>query len=154
MKTKMKMKVKFSLLLLFLTAAVFMGYWGWKNLALDNGFECRGRVHAKLIANACNKSSVVDVFLSMHGNGEGYLLVAGTHSCPKTTLKTINGVVDFTYTREGSYYSMHMGKRSPEMIELFDVLNHDDIKIKVTEVNNDDYIISLPFETLMMCTED
>ncbi|CAI1939858.1 Uncharacterised protein [Serratia fonticola] len=150
---KMKTKIKPSLLLLT-TAVVVTAYWSWESQRQGSGFECRGRVHTKLIANACNKSSVVDVFLSMHGDNKGYLLVSGTHSCSKTAPRAINGTVDFTYEREGSYYSIHMGQRHPELVELFDILKDDDIKIKVTSVNNGDYILTSPIETIMMCTED
>ncbi|MDN0111787.1 hypothetical protein [Yersinia mollaretii] len=150
----MKMKTKLSLVLLLVMMVVFLAYLGWRSLPQQSEFECRARMHAKLIANDCNKNSVVDIFLSIHNDGTGYLLASGTHSCPKTAIKSIRGIIDFTYRKEGRYYAIHMSKRSPDMLEIFNGLKNDDIKVKVTKVNNNDYIISSPIETFMMCTKE
>ncbi|QKJ01777.1 hypothetical protein [Yersinia mollaretii] len=147
------MSTKLSLALLLVMMVVFLAYLGWKNLPLQSEFECRARMHAKLIANDCNKNSVVDIFLSIHNNGKGYLLASGTHSCPKTQVKSIDGIIDFTYRKDGNYYAIHMSKRSPDMLLLFNGLKSDDMKMKVSKVNNNDYIISSPIETFMMCTK-
>jgi hypothetical protein len=150
---KLKMKKKFSLL--FMIAAVValsVGYGIFGGVDPGSKFECRARVYSKLIANACDKTSTVDVFLSLHGDGEGYLLVSGTHSCPKTPLVELESVVNFTYSRKGGYYSIHLGQRNPAVIELFDALKDDDIKVKFTKVDDNNYIVSSPIETLMVCT--
>nr|WP_314266584.1 hypothetical protein [uncultured Moellerella sp.] len=149
----MKSKTKFSLILMLLIMVVFSAYLGWGHRSKQGDFECRARMHAKLIDNTCGKNSVMDVFLSMHHDGKGYFLVSGSHSCPKTESKSITGIINFTYDREGSYYSINMSQRSPDMIELFNGLKNDNIKIKITEMNNDNYIISSPIETFMLCTK-
>lgn len=149
------MKSKLSLLLLMAAvAALCVGYWVWGGIGPGKEFECRARVYTRLIDNACNKSSTLDVFLSLHREGAGYLLVSGTHSCPKTPLVELESVINFTYRREGGYYSIHLGQRSPAVIALFDVLKDDDIKVKLTNVGDNDYIVSSPIETLMICTAD
>lgn len=149
------MKNKFALLLPSLVVvALFVGYWDWESSEQDKRFECRARVYTKLIANADNKSSSMDVFLSLHGDGKGYLLVSGTYSVPKTPLVEVDSVVNFTYRRDGGYYSLHLGQRSPAVTEIFDVLKYDDIKVKFTHLVNNDYIVSSPIETLMLCTAD
>jgi hypothetical protein len=79
-------------------------------------------------------------------------LVSGTHSCPKTPLVELESVVNFTYSRKGGYYSIHLGQRNPAVIELFDALKDDDIKVKFTKVDDNNYIVSSPIETLMVCT--
>ncbi len=149
----MKMSTKLSLTLLLVMMVVFLAYFGWRNLPQQSEFECRARMHAKLMANDCNKNSVVDIFLSIQNDGKGYVMASGTHSCPKTEIKSINGIIDFTYRKEGNYYAIHMSKRTPDMILLFNGLKNDDIKMKVSKVNNNDYIISSPIDTFMMCTK-
>ncbi|HGM5491177.1 TPA: hypothetical protein ACKP1B_002831 [Serratia fonticola] len=109
-------------------------------------------MYIKLLDKTCNKVSSVDVFLSLHGDGIGYLLVAGTHACMNAEVKVINGTVDFTYQKKGRYYSLYFGQRDPAVIALFDMLKDDDIKIKITEINNGDYIIASPMKTTMLCT--
>ncbi|WP_145493970.1 hypothetical protein [Yersinia aleksiciae] len=150
----MKIKTKLSLVLLLVIMVIFLAYFGWRNQLQQGDFECRARMHAKLMANDCNKNSVIDIFLSARKDGSGYLLASGTHTCQKGELKSITGIVNFTSHKEGNYYSVHMSERSPGMLELFNGLKNDDIKVKVTQVNNHDYIISSPIETFMMCTTD
>jgi hypothetical protein len=111
-------------------------------------------VYSKLVGSTSTKRSVVDVFLSLHGDGKGYLLVSGTHSVPKAPLVKLDSVVNFTYGKEGGYHSLHLGQRSPAVIELFEVLKYDDIKVKFTHVHSLDYLVSSPIETLMLCMVD
>ncbi len=56
--------------------------------------------------------------------------------------------------KEAGYYAIHMGERNPELANIFKVLKYDDIKLKISRVNTWDYILSLPNQTLMICTED
>lgn len=144
------------LLLMCLAAAVGLSvlYWGWSSRDGDKRFECRARVYTKLIANACDKTTTTDVFLSLHGDGKGDMLVSGTHSCSNTPLVELESTVNFTYSREGAYYSIHFEPRDPAVSKLFSVLKDDYIKIKFTNVEDNDYIVSSPIETLMMCTAD
>ncbi|HDG9775445.1 TPA: hypothetical protein PGG59_003824 [Raoultella planticola] len=149
------MKSKSALLLPLLSvAALLVGYWIWGDFLKSQRFECNARVYTTLVTNACNKSSAVDVFLSLQEDGKGYLLVSGTHSCENTPLVKLDSVVRFTYYKEGGYYSLHLGPRSPSLIELFDVLRYDDVKLKFTRLDNIEYIVSSPLETLMICTAD
>lgn len=143
-------------LLVFLMAAVglFVLYWGGASRDVGKGIECRARVYTKLIANACDVRTTVDVFLSLRGDGKGDLLVSGTHSCLNTPLEELESIVNFTYSREGGYYSIHFGSRNPAVSKLFNVFKDDDIKIKFTSVGDNDYIVSSPVETLMVCTAE
>lgn len=134
--------------------ALFVGSWVWGYLEQDKRFECHARVYSKLIANTYNKSRVVDVFLSLHGDGKGYLLVSGTYSVPKAPLVKLDSVVNFTYAREGSFRSLHLDLRTSAVIEFFEVLKYDDIKIEFTRVDSHDYLVSSPIETLMLYTVD
>lgn len=66
----------------------------------------------------------------------------------------LDSVVSFTYSRDGGYYSLHLGQRGPAISELFDVLKYEEVKIKFTHLDSNDYIISSPIATLMLCTID
>lgn len=150
MKTKNKALLGTALLM---AVIVILTLLIGKQQDIGSSFECHARVYTKLIANACNKSSVVNVFLSMQ-DGKGELLVSGTHTCPRTPLATLHGTARFTYTREGSYFLLHLQPRSTEVIELFDVLKDDDIKLKITPLNSNDYMLETPIKTVLLCTTE
>ena len=150
MKTKNKALLGAALLM---TIIVFLMFGIGKKQDIEPSFECHARVYTKQIANNCNKSSMVNVFLSMR-DGKGELLVSGTHSCPRTPLVTLLGIARFAYTREGSYYLLHMEPRSPEVIELFDVLKEDYLKLKITPLNSYNYVIETPIKTVLLCTTE
>ncbi|CNC53259.1 Uncharacterised protein [Yersinia intermedia] len=141
--------------LLFLILTFFLTFFVWKYLVQDEGFECRAQMKRILIAdNTCNKSSVFDVFLSMQHNGEGYLLVSGTYSCPDSDQTSVDGIERFTYKKEGNYFSLYFNNKNKKLGDIFNVLDYDNIKIKITPMTNGDYIIASPIETIMMCSTE
>ncbi|HGM5491174.1 TPA: hypothetical protein ACKP1B_002828 [Serratia fonticola] len=146
------MKIKLSLLVLLVVISSM--YLGWREWRKDRSFECRARINSKLDANGCNKTSAIDTFLALHGNGKGYMVLSGSYSCPNTELKTIDSTIDFTYQKAGGYYSLHLGPRSPEVIKLVGSLKNDEVKFKLTEMANGDYIITTPIQTVLMCTTE
>ncbi|MCW6651912.1 hypothetical protein, partial [Yersinia ruckeri] len=97
---------------------------------------------------------IFDVFFSMQNNGEGYLLVSGTYSCHDSEQTSVDGMIRFKHKKEGSYHSIDFDNKNKELSEIFDVLNYDNIKIKITELSNNDYIISTPIETIMVCSKE
>ncbi|CAI0995484.1 TPA: hypothetical protein ACSTLY_003558 [Serratia fonticola] len=149
MKNKM-----FMLMCLVGVVGLCVLYWGGAGRDMGKGFECRARVYTKLIANSCDKTTTMDVFLSLRGDGKGDVLVSGSYSCQNTSSEELESLVNFTYSREGAYYSIHFEPRDPAVSKLFNVLKDDNIKIKFTNVDDNDYIVSSPIETLMMCTAD
>lgn len=151
MKTKMKTKL---LVLAMVMMVAWVVYAVWQRTLQDRVFECRAQLHTKIAGYSCDRNSVFDVFISMHGNGEGYLLISGTYACPNASPKLADGIVDFRYKKEAGYYAIHMGERDSELINIFKVLKYDNIKLKISRVNTWDYILSLPNQTLMICTED
>ncbi|SNY75301.1 hypothetical protein [Enterobacter sp. CC120223-11] len=146
MKSKM-----LPLLLIVLVALV--SFRVWRTMTADKKIECHARIHTNFTSNQCSAKNVLDVFMSMIG-GEGYFYVSGSRSCSTALLKQSSSIVKFSYTREGNYYALHLGPRSEDAVKLFSVLKDNDVRLKVTPLNNDDYIVSTPFETLMMCTND
>ncbi|CAI1044571.1 MULTISPECIES: hypothetical protein [Serratia] len=148
---KIKNKLGIVMWVISVVAAVNIA---WQRTTQDPAFECRARIHSKLLADKCDRNSVFDVFLAMHANGRGYWLISGTSVCPNSPQTLTNGIVEFTYKKEGGYFSMHMDKRSSDITEVFSALRYDDLKMKITRVNTWDYALSLTNQTLMICTED
>lgn len=140
--------VLFALLLGIVSWAV------WQNTSVDKEFECWARLHTKNNATSCQESSFIDVFFSFHGNGEGYFLADGSSSCLNQSSKPIGGILNFNYNKQGDYYSIKMRESNPLLSANFKVLNYKDIKLKITKLNSSDYIMTLPNETLLICTED
>ncbi|MEW5558816.1 hypothetical protein AB1287_00915 [Enterobacter asburiae] len=149
MKNKSKVLFLGSIFLIVTVIVLMVTISGQK--VTDSGFVCHARVYTKLVSNACYKSSMLDVVLSMQ-KGEGELMVSGTHTCPRTPLASLQGSVRYTYVREGNYYRLHLQPRSPEMVELFEVLKEDNIKLKITPLNSNDYMIETPLKTVFLCT--
>ncbi|ARZ00585.1 hypothetical protein QMA0440_01241 [Yersinia ruckeri] len=158
MKMKMKInmiKYKKQVALLFLAVSLLITFFTWDYIATNQGFECHGQMKRKLFVNStCNKNSIFDVFFSMQNNGEGYLLVSGTYSCHDSEQTSVDGMIRFKHKKEGSYHSIDFDNKNKELSEIFDVLNYDNIKIKITELSNNDYIISTPIETIMVCSKE
>jgi len=150
------MKIKIKPLLWFLASAVAITapVAFWISTYKENDFDCWGRLHTFTEADGCQRKSFSDVFLSFHSKGEGYVLAEGAWSCQDGVQHSATGLINFTYLKQGDYYSVHTKERSPELEMLFSVLKYRSIKLKITALNSSDYVLTLPNETLMMCTED
>ncbi|CAI1000898.1 hypothetical protein [Serratia fonticola] len=149
MKSKMKGKL---LIILFLIMLALGGGAAWQRLMQEAAFTCRAQIYRDVVTNECHKTSVFDLFLSMDNN-KGYLLVSGSYSCSNAMLTPVDGVVDFTYSKEGGYYSIYPDRKDKKLADIFGVLKFADIKMKITKFNHGVYMLSLPNEILMMCTE-
>nr|WP_241392265.1 hypothetical protein [Serratia entomophila] len=104
--------------------------------------------------NGQDMRSQFDLFLSMQGNQKGYMIVLGNYSCPNEPSKLVDGIVSFSYKKEGNYYSMLLGERSHEVSSTFKVLKYDRIKMKINELEKNEYLLSLPIETPILCKKD
>ncbi|CAI1948421.1 Uncharacterised protein [Serratia fonticola] len=151
----MSMKNKWYVLVLAVLVVVSSIRLGWETHS-DPLFECRARVHVKQlgIENDLCLNGTLDVFLSLHESGKGYLLMSGSLSCPLLQHEIINDVVNFTYSKEGNYYSLSLSKPTVGINSLFGELKSGNAKIRLTQVNSGDYIVSSPIKTVMMCTRD
>ncbi|MBH1931212.1 hypothetical protein PJX95_03765 [Serratia rubidaea] len=124
-----------------------------KRSVQENIFECHAQLHTKVATNNAGRRSVSDMFISMHGNGKGYILISGSYIFSDVSQQVADGIVNFTYTKNGSYYSIRVSEKNPELINVLDILNYDVIKLKITKVNGSDYAISIPSQVVMMCTQ-
>lgn len=149
----MKINKKFTVFVLVIVV-VTMAYIAWQHAKQHQVFECRARLHSKTLEDKQETYSVFDVFLSMQGNGKGYWLISGTSASSLSPKDWTEGIVYFTYKKEGGYFSIHMDKRNPILMEMFDALTFDDLKLKITQINTWSYNLSLPHGTLLICTED
>lgn len=151
----MKKVNNYSFLIVLLTLLVGTLSWAaWQNTSVDKEFECWARLHTKNNATSCQESSFIDVFFSFHGNGEGYFLADGNSSCLNQPSKFVGGILNFNYKKQSDYYSIKMKESNPSLSAAFKVLTYNDIKLKITKLNSSDYLMTLPNETLLICTED
>lgn len=101
----------------------------------------------------CVRKSSSDFFLSMKEDGTGYIIITGTAACKdESNMIYKNNTINYTYTKEGGFYSLTLGARDPEIFRLAKLFKEDVIKIKITKTNSNDYIISTPLNPMMMCT--
>jgi hypothetical protein len=119
---------------------------------LIHDFECRGRITTRNLGGDCNRSSVADIFLSMYSKGNGYLLASGSWSCENTEEHPIDGIQNFTFNKEGEYYSMRFKDSKTHMELLNYTLRYHTLKLKITRLNSGDFLLRLPTENLMVCT--
>lgn len=148
-------KINLLLSLILLMSVTMATSWiVWSNFYKDNEFECWARLHTYRSTDTCQKILFSDVFFSFHGNGNGYFLVDGTFSCQNELPKVLTGLINFDYKKQGNYYSIHMKERNAALSEAFTMLTYSSIKLKITRLNSADFIMTLPNETLLVCTED
>lgn len=126
----------------------------WRNSIEYTEFECWGRLHTRSNTTSCQESSFIDVFFSFHGKGEGYFLADGNTLCLNKSSKFVGGLLNFNYSKQGDYYSIKMKDSNPSLSEKFKVLTYNEIKLKITKLNSSDFLMTLPNETLLICTED
>lgn len=151
----MKKINNYSLLIILFSLFVSTVSWAtWQNTSGNKEFECWARLHIKNTVTSCQESSFIDVFFSFHGNGEGYFLADGSSSCLNQKPKSVGGILNFNYSKQGDYFSVKMKDSNPALAEIIKVLNYDQIKLKITKLNSSDYFMTLPNETLLICTED
>lgn len=151
----MKRVNNYSFLIFLFALLVGTVSWGtWKNTSEDKVFECWARLHTKNNVTSCQESSFIDVFFSFHGNGNGYFLADGSASCLNEPSKSVGGILNFNYKKQGDYYSINMKETNSSLSAAFKVLTYRNIKLKITKLNSSDYVMTLPNETLLICTED
>lgn len=122
-------------------------------LPSQHNFNCWGRLYTHTQSEICFKSSVADIVLSMSSNRQGYMLVKGAWSCKNMQQTQIGGILNFKFEKQGERYSLQMNEHNPRLGSLVSVLRYETLKLKITRVSSYDYILSLPNETLMVCTQ-
>lgn len=131
-----------------------LGYLRWRDEINNTVFECRAKFHSIIPADVCQGKTDYNLFLSMPGNGSGYLIVLGTYSCINKPPVLVDTKVDFTYKKEGGYYALQFGKRPEELSRLIKVFKYEGIKVKIRKMDVDDYLIYFPFEAPFFCKKD
>ncbi|MGQ8775449.1 hypothetical protein ACUTQ5_13705 [Serratia sp. NA_112.1] len=151
----MKIKTKSSVFLLIMVG-LLLGYLGWKSVGqeLDGGFECQARIHTRMAANTCQGDSITELFLAMHGNGKGYVVVSGSYTCPNAQPQLVERIVEFTYKKEGSYYAVRFGARNPDLAVIFKLFRYDEVKFKIIPLGGQEYLLSSPWQTPMVCKRE
>ncbi|MGQ8776486.1 hypothetical protein ACUTQ5_19235 [Serratia sp. NA_112.1] len=154
----MRLKKPMVFLFIFLLSLLFLIIiltWGKNDR--NQSFECRAKLSTLMASEVCqgnDMTSLLDVFLSFQENGKGYFIVLGRYSCPNEPPKLVDGMVDFIYKKEGKYYSLNLENRTKSLINLFKVLQYEKMKIKITELEKNNFILSLPLETPILCKHE
>ncbi|MGU9760798.1 hypothetical protein ACV1BL_25255 (plasmid) [Serratia marcescens] len=118
----------------------------------DDAFECRAYVRIGMAADTCQGESKFILFLSINGDGNGYFMVTGNYTCPSSNPVFVDEIVDFTYKKERGYDTIQLGPRSHEIVNIFDVLKYDDIKIKIMQLDTYGvYQLDSPLRTPTVC---
>jgi len=150
MKNKMNSNL---LIFLFLIILAFVVYSVWQRGVQAPVFTCRAHIVSEVATKTCDKTSVFDIFLSINEKDKGYILISGNYSCPNAEPTPVEGVIDFTYSKEGDYYSIYMGGRGDKFSDVSSVLKYGNLKMKITNLDHGVYMLSLPNDILMMCTK-
>jgi len=120
-------------------------------------FTCRSKVYVldESEYSSCARKSSADFFLSINENGTGYMVVSGSSICiGEKDITTLTDIINFNYTKEADFYSFTLGKRKLGVSRISQLLKDDVIKLKISRVNSNDYIITTPISPIMMCTTD
>ncbi|XGI78486.1 hypothetical protein ACED16_15400 [Enterobacter hormaechei] len=144
---------QFLLLCLVAVLVVIISWRLWLNKDDVTPLECHARFYNEVNNVPCDIKSRLDVFLSM-SQGKGNFYLSGSHSCKRSDYREIKGTAYFNYERQGSYYRLHFQEANKDLQELFYILREKEVRLKITNLGNDDYIVTTPVNTLMMCTRD
>ncbi|MDT0204228.1 hypothetical protein [Serratia marcescens] len=118
----------------------------------DDLFECQAHLRLDMAANTCQGKSSFYFFLSMHGGGKGYFIINGSYTCPNDKPIVVDEIVNFNHKKEGSYNTIILKPRTPELVTLFAVLKYNVIKLKIMPLDAGRvYLLSVPLRSPMVC---
>lgn len=117
------------------------------------GFSCRAQLVTEPLINQCDSRNLLDFFMAMNGNGEGYLLLSGKLRCQGKD-QTVNNILDFDYKKEGRYYDLHLRKKNTVINEILPQINDENIMIKISKLDRRRYLLSSDKHALLVCTSE
>lgn len=116
-------------------------------------FSCRAQLGMEPIINQCGSRNLLDLFMAINGNGEGYLLLSGKLRC-KGKDQTVNDILDFDYEKEGRYYDLHLRKKDTVINKFLPQLKDEKIMIKIRKLDRQRYLLSSNKHALLVCTSE
>ncbi|WP_440515036.1 hypothetical protein [Serratia sarumanii] len=122
---------------------------------LPADFNCRAKVYVidETGYLSCKRKSSADFFLSIKDNGTGYVIVSGSSVCMnEKKMANITETINYTYKKSGGFYSLQLGERDPDVFRIAQLFKDDVIKLKISRLNSNDYVISTPIRPIMICT--
>lgn len=150
------MKNKIFMFIIIMAAIGFWFYVVFGDRIYTDNLECRAQLEKEMGA-ACGGNSkafgmgTFDFLLSMYGDGQGYLIILGSYTCPGMQEVVVDRKLDFSYQTQGGYYLLKMRKTTDEVKKAFRVFTHREVEIKFTRLGKDEYQVSLPFEPTLVC---
>ncbi|MFG1175760.1 hypothetical protein AAFN90_19615 [Erwiniaceae bacterium CAU 1747] len=73
-------------------------------------FTCRAQLAVELSFSQCDSRNLLDLFIAMNGDGEGYLMLSGKTGCQDKTV-VANDILDFDKESEERVYDLHVRKK-------------------------------------------
>lgn len=153
------MKTKIFILITIITAVCYGFYLFWGERIQSDKLECRAKL-VREMEGVCKDDGkgygmgTFNYLLSMHGDGQGYLIILGAYACPNAPQVLVDNKIDFNYQKKGGYYSLQTGETTPEIKKIFRVFTHPDLKIKITPLDQWEYLVSMPFEPPLVCKKE
>jgi len=123
------------------------------NMNKKQNFSCKAQLGTKPLVNQCGSRNLLDLFMEMNGNGEGYLLLSGTLICHGKD-KTINDILDFDYEKEGRYYDLHLRKKDTVINKILPQLKDENLMITIKKLDRRRYLLSSNKNALLVCTSE
>ncbi|MBK0004110.1 hypothetical protein [Erwinia sp. S38] len=123
------------------------------NMNKRQDFSCRAQLDMEPLVNQCGSRNLLNLFMAINGNGEGYLLLSGKLRCLGKD-QTINDILDFDYEKEGRYYDLHLRKKNTVINKLLPQLRDEKIMIKISKLDRRRYLVSSDKHALLICTSE
>lgn len=119
----------------------------------DRGFNCRAQLGTEPSLSQCGSRNLLDLFIAMNGDGEGYLLLSGKIGC-RGESEIVNDILDFNYEKKGGNYDLHLRKHNTLLNNLLPQLRRDDLMIKISPLDQRRFLLSSGKNALLVCKSE
>lgn len=123
------------------------------NMNKRQDFSCRAQLDMEPLVNQCGSRNLLDLFMAINGNGEGYLLLSGKLRCLGKD-QAVNDILDFDYEKEGRYYDLHLRKKDTVINKFLPQLKDENLMIKIRKLDRRRYLLSFNKQALLVCTSE
>lgn len=114
------------------------------------GFTCRAQLGFNPPFSQCGSRNLLDFFMTMNGNGEGYLLLSGRLGCGEEA-EVVNDILDFQYEKKGGNYALHLRKQNAVINRLLPQFREKDLIIEIKQLDQRRYLLSSNNRALLVC---
>ncbi|ROR04651.1 hypothetical protein EC836_11358 [Erwinia sp. JUb26] len=123
------------------------------NTGKKHRFTCRAQLDTGSSFGQCGRRNLLDLFMAMDGDGDGYLMLSGKMGCQESS-EVINAILDFDYEREGGNYDLHVRKHNVVISKLLPQFSADDLTVGITRLDDRRYLLSTDQYALLVCKSE